>query len=113
MPPQLPRPDLTHCPTMKDLAGKTAVVTGGGSGIGRGTVLALAGAGMHVVVADIEEDAALAVAAEAAELGPRTIGLAADVTDRASVEALANTAYEEFGSVDVLHNNAGVALFQR
>ena len=98
---------------MRDLEGKTAVVTGGGSGIGEGTVLALAQAGMHVVVADIEEDAALAVAAKAAELGPRAIGVKTDVTDKSSVEALANTAYKEFGAVHVLHNNAGVAVFQR
>lgn len=98
---------------MRDLAGKVAVVTGGGSGIGRGTVLALAEAGMHVVVADIEEDAALAVAAEVEKLGPRALGIRTDVTDRASVDALANVAYKEFGTVHVLHNNAGVALFQR
>jgi NAD(P)-dependent dehydrogenase (short-subunit alcohol dehydrogenase family) len=98
---------------MKDLGGKTAVVTGGGSGIGRGTVLALADAGMHVVVADIDQDAATAVADEASALGPRAIGTRTDVTDRSSVEALAAKAYEEFGAVHVLHNNAGVFVPQR
>ncbi len=97
---------------MKDLAGKTAVVTGGGSGIGRGTVLALAEAGMHVVVADLDQDTANAVADEASALGPRAIGVRTDVTDRSSVEALADTAYSGFGAVHVLHNNAGVAVFQ-
>jgi NAD(P)-dependent dehydrogenase (short-subunit alcohol dehydrogenase family) len=98
---------------MKDLSGKTAVVTGGGSGIGRGTVLALADAGMHVVVADIAEQDARTVADEAAALGPRAIGMRTDVTDKASVEALADKAYEEFGAVHVLHNNAGVFVPQR
>ena len=98
---------------MRELAGNVAVVTGGGSGIGEGTALALAEAGMHVVVADIEEDAALAVAARASELGPRALGVKTDVTDKSSVEALANVAYKEFGAVHVLHNNAGVAVFQR
>jgi NAD(P)-dependent dehydrogenase (short-subunit alcohol dehydrogenase family) len=95
---------------MQDLGGKVAVVTGAGSGIGRGTALALAGAGMHVVVADIDETSAKAVAEE---LGGRAIAVRTDVADRASVEALADTAYNEFGAVHVLHNNAGVALFMR
>jgi NAD(P)-dependent dehydrogenase (short-subunit alcohol dehydrogenase family) len=98
---------------MKDLAGKTAVITGGGSGIGRGTVLALAEAGMHVVVADRDEDTARAVADEASALGPRAIAVRTDVTDKASVEALADTAYAGFGAVHVLHNNAGVFVPQR
>ena len=98
---------------MKQLEGKTAVVTGGGSGIGRGTVLALAEAGMHVVVADIAEDAARTVADEASALGPRAVAVRTDVTTKASVEALADTAYEEFGAVHVLHNNAGVFVPQR
>ena len=97
---------------MRDLAGKTAVVTGGGSGIGRGTVLALAEAGMHVVVADLDEGTAKAVADEASALGPRAIAHRTDVTDKASVEALADAAYAGFGAVHVLHNNAGVAVFQ-
>ena len=93
---------------MKDLAGKTAVVTGGGSGIGRGTVLALAEAGMNVIVADINEESASAVATE---VGTRALPVRADVADRDSVEALAERAYSEFGAVHVLHNNAGIALF--
>ena len=96
---------------MKDLKGKTAVITGGGSGIGRGTSLALAEAGMNVVVADINEDAAAAVAAEVEALGPRALPMRTDVAERRSVEALAERAYAEFGAVHVLHNNAGIALF--
>jgi len=95
---------------MKDLEGKVAVVTGSGSGIGRGTALALAEAGMHVVVADIDEASAKAVADE---LGGRSIAVRTDVADRDSVEALADAAYNEFGAVHVLHNNAGVALMMR
>ena len=98
---------------MRELSGKTAVVTGGGSGIGRGTALALADAGMHVVVADIDAHAAKAVADEASALGPRALGMRTDVTAKSSVEALADIAYEEFGAVHVLHNNAGVFIPQR
>lgn len=98
---------------MKDLQGKVAVVTGGGNGIGRGTVLALADAGMHVVIADIDEEAANAVAQESRTRGVRALVAATDVTNRSSVEELADTAWSEFGAAHVLHNNAGVALFMR
>jgi NAD(P)-dependent dehydrogenase (short-subunit alcohol dehydrogenase family) len=98
---------------MKDLGGKVAVVTGSGSGIGRGTALALADAGMHVVIADIDESSAGSVADEARAKGVRAAAIRTDVTDRASVESLADAAWSEFGAVHVLHNNAGVALFVR
>ncbi|HYZ93914.1 MAG TPA: SDR family NAD(P)-dependent oxidoreductase [Actinomycetota bacterium] len=98
---------------MKDLAGKTAVITGGGSGIGRGTALALADAGMNVVIADIDEAAAKTVADEVVSRGRAALVVPTDVTDRASVEALADAAWSEFGAVHVLHNNAGVFIFMR
>ena len=96
---------------MDDLVGRTAVVTGGGSGIGRAIVLELADAGMNVVIADIEEDAARAVASEAEAAGARAIPVHADVSDSASMQAIADTAYAEFGAVHVLCNNAGVLIF--
>ena len=96
---------------MDDLVGRTAVVTGGGSGIGRAIVLELGGAGMNVVVADIEDDAARSVASEAEAAGGRAIAVHADVSDFASVQALADAAYAEFGAVHVLCNNAGVLIF--
>ena len=96
---------------MDDLVGRTAVVTGGGSGIGRAIVLELGGAGMNVVVADIEEDAARSVASEAEAAGARAIAVRADVSEFASMQALADAAYAEFGAVHVLCNNAGVLIF--
>ncbi len=95
---------------MKELAGRTAVVTGGGSGIGRGICLALAGRDMNVVVADIEGDAAETVAQELTGKGGRAIGHRVDVTDESSLEALREAAFEAFGTVQVLSNNAGVIL---
>jgi NAD(P)-dependent dehydrogenase (short-subunit alcohol dehydrogenase family) len=96
---------------MDDLTGRTAVVTGGGSGIGRAISLELAGAGMNVVIGDIEDDAGRAVADEVQQAGARAIARRTDVSDFASVQALADAAYDEFGAVHVLCNNAGVLIF--
>ncbi|MFM2073307.1 MAG: hypothetical protein RLZZ623_3571 [Actinomycetota bacterium] len=83
-----------------------AVVTGAGSGIGRGIAAALCGAGARVVIADIELDKAIAAASELPD--GRAIGVRCDVTDRADVERLADASWAQFGGVDVLVNNAGV-----
>jgi len=96
---------------VKELAGKVAVVTGGGSGIGRGMSLAFADAGMHVLVADIDAESAAAVAAEVADRGVRGEACEVDVTRREAVENLAERAYREFEAVHLLCNNAGVTTF--
>jgi NAD(P)-dependent dehydrogenase (short-subunit alcohol dehydrogenase family) len=96
---------------MRDLVGKVAVVTGGGSGIGRGIVRAFAEAGMLVVIADIERAAAEAVAEAVRGTGRRAIAVQTDVTEPDSVHELAERAYEELGAVHVLCNNAGVLVF--
>lgn len=93
---------------MRELTDRVAVITGGGSGIGRGMAVAFADAGMHVVIADIEGDAAQKVADEVAERGVRSLAVRTDVADRASVEAAADRAWDAFGAVHVLCNNAGV-----
>ncbi len=93
---------------MQDLKDKVAVVTGGASGIGRGIARALAHEGSQVVVADVELSPAEEVAEELTGLGVRSLAVVCDVTDRASVEALAQRAFAEFGRVDLLCNNAGV-----
>ena len=88
---------------LKDLAGKTAVVTGGASGIGKGIAQALKDEGMQVVIADIERGA-LDTAAK--EIG--AVGVVADVSSMASVQALADEVHARFGVVHVVCNNAGV-----
>jgi len=93
---------------MQDLLDKVAVVTGGASGIGLGITRALAARGVHVVVADIEEDAAARAADELSRQGVRTQAARCDVSDRRSGEALADRAWREFGHVDIAVNNAGV-----
>ncbi len=93
---------------MRELEGRTALVIGGGGGIGRALALALAGEGMRLVVADIEGDAAEAVAAELAAAGAEASAETVDVSDAAAVEALAERCFERHGRVDVLCNHAGV-----
>ena len=94
-----------------DFAGRTAVVTGGGSGIGRGLALTWAAEGMNVVVADLRVETAEAVAEEIRAMGQQAAAVSCDVSRADSVEALAAEAFERFGSVELLCNNAGVGTY--
>lgn len=87
------------------LDGKTAIVTGGASGFGAGIVRKFLAEGARVMIADINGAAAEAMAAE---LGGDAIAQAADVSDGASVTAMAEAALAAFGHLDILVNNAGV-----
>lgn len=93
-----------------ELHGTVAVITGGASGIGRGTALALARRGVDVVIADINEGRMEETRAEVAALGRRVMAVRCDVSLDADVERLAETAVAEMGHVDILMNNAGVIL---
>jgi NAD(P)-dependent dehydrogenase (short-subunit alcohol dehydrogenase family) len=87
-----------------DLTGRVAVVTGAGSGIGAALCRRFSAEGMRVVAADIDGDSVAAVAGALDD----TIAVRTDVAVRAEVEALADVAYDSFGQVDLLCNNAGV-----
>lgn len=93
---------------MKDVTGRVAIVTAGGSGIGRGVALALAGAGARVVVADVVGERASAVAAEVEAAGSQGLGVACDVAADGSFEALRDATLDRFGQIDIVHNNVGV-----
>jgi NAD(P)-dependent dehydrogenase (short-subunit alcohol dehydrogenase family) len=94
------------------LKDKVAVVTGGGSGIGRATCLLFAEEGAHVVVVDrYLEDAQETVNHIAAQNGPHAVAVQADVVNEAEVMAVAKRCEEEFGRADILVNNAGVRVW--
>jgi NAD(P)-dependent dehydrogenase (short-subunit alcohol dehydrogenase family) len=87
------------------IAGQNAAITGGARGIGRATAQAFLAAGMRVAIGDVD----LATAQQtAAELGPRTVALPLDVTDRDSFTGFLDACEEQLGPLDVLVNNAGI-----
>jgi len=92
------------------LAGKVAVITGGASGIGRGTALAMARCGTDVVIADINDHRLEETRADIAILGRRVLAVHCDVARDADVEHLGEAALRAMGRVDILMNNAGVVL---
>jgi NAD(P)-dependent dehydrogenase (short-subunit alcohol dehydrogenase family) len=93
-----------------DLEGRNALVTGAANGIGRAIALALADAGANIAVADVDEAGAEKVVAEVAERGRRSIAIRTDVTQRDQVEAMVARTIADLGCMDVLVNNAGVAV---
>jgi rhamnulose-1-phosphate aldolase/alcohol dehydrogenase len=106
---ELEEAKLRRRPAPKPLAGRIALVTGGGSGIGRATAQRLAAEGACVVVADRDAEAAAEVAAE---LGSADVAVpaAADVTSEADVAAAIAVAALAFGGVDLVVNNAGLSI---
>lgn len=91
-------------------SGKVAVVTGGASGIGAATTRRLVSEGASVVLGDLHEPAAVALAQE---LGDAVLAVGIDVTDLGAVEGMMTQAVNEFGQLDIVFNNAGISSFGR
>jgi NAD(P)-dependent dehydrogenase (short-subunit alcohol dehydrogenase family) len=98
---------------MFSLVGKKAFVTGGAQGIGRRAALAFGEAGADVAVVDVDEALAARTAAEVERHGVRSIAVKCDVTDPASVDAMVRRVVEEFGTVDIAFNNAGICVNEK
>jgi len=93
---------------MKDLKGRTAVITGGGSGLGRGTALELAKAGVNLVLADIDPAGAQETARLVTEAGVQALGVACDVAQADAFHQLKAQVEDRFGPPDIVMNNVGV-----
>lgn len=96
----------------RNLEGKSALVTGGASGIGRATALAFAREGARVAVADIMQDAAQRTVTEIEAIGGQALAIACDVTDDDAVKAMIAATVDAFGGLDCAFNNAGIAPYQ-
>ncbi|MCH7626830.1 MAG: SDR family NAD(P)-dependent oxidoreductase, partial [Chloroflexi bacterium] len=92
------------------LEGRTAIVTGGGRGIGRAIALVLAEAGADVVVTARTQSEIAQTAKEVEALGRRALALQADVSSSSQVDSMVERALDEFGRIDILVNNAGKLL---
>ncbi|HEY7840541.1 MAG TPA: SDR family NAD(P)-dependent oxidoreductase, partial [Gammaproteobacteria bacterium] len=97
---------------MKDFRGKTAVITGGGAGIGFALAQVFAKAGMRVVIADLRQDHLDEAMAELAKQGAKAHAIRLDVSDRKAFAAAADEAERVFGKVHLLCNNAGVNIIR-
>jgi len=95
---------------MKELQGRVAVVTGAGSGIGRALAERFAAEGMKVVVADVEAEPLARIEADLRARGVEVLAIRTDVSQAADVEALAEQTLAAFGGVQIVCNNAGVAV---
>ena len=95
------------------LAGRHAIVTGGAAGIGLAVARAFVREGAAVALVDVDEAKAVASAADLASAGARAIGLGASVTDEEAVATAVERARSELGSIDILVNNVGIAVFGR
>lgn len=92
------------------LTGKVSIVTGGGSGIGKAICFALANEGARVVVVDLHQDRAEAVAHEIGKRGTPVVAIGADISSASGVERVVEQVSKEMNGIDVLINNAGIIL---
>ena len=93
-----------------DLSGKVAIVTGGNGGIGLGMARGLAKAGASVAIVGRNEQKSAAAVAELKQAGANALSVAADVTDKAAVTAMAERVTRDLGRIDILVNNAGISI---
>ncbi len=100
-------PDF-HPGVKKIMRGHTAIITGGGRGIGRAIAESLAGRGVNIAVVDVNLDIAKEAAEALGKMGVKSIALKADVSNSSDTAAIFENAVKEFGKVEILVNNAGI-----
>lgn len=94
---------------MRRLEGKVAVITGAASGMGRATAARFAGEGANVVIADLNIEGGESAVRECKENGGNAVFQKTDVTSEAAIKAAVDRAVKEFGKLDIMFNNAGLA----
>lgn len=99
-------------PAGRPLTGKVAAVTGAGSGLGRAAAVALGQAGADIVANDIDDEGLRETVAEVEAAGARAVSHLGDVSVRADVQTLVDTAVSTFGGLDVMHANAAISLYR-
>lgn len=95
------------------LEGRVSIVTGGSRGLGQAMAQGLAEAGSHIVIADIDQDAADRTAEAFRALGVQALAIQTDVTSEDQVQDMVDKVMSRFGKIDVLINNAGIALHEK
>ena len=105
---QIPQEKISGTPKLFDLTDKTAVITGGSRGLGRGMALALAACGVDVAVVSRSMPDLEVVVGEIGDLGRKGLAVTVDVTDEKDVEKMVQTVVTEFGKIDILINSAGI-----
>jgi NAD(P)-dependent dehydrogenase (short-subunit alcohol dehydrogenase family) len=98
---------------MFSLVGQKAFVTGGAQGIGKCAALAFAEAGADVAIVDLNKELAAQTASEVERLGVRSFAVGCDVTDPDSVDAMTQRVVDEFGTIDIAFNNAGICINEK
>ncbi|TGC08903.1 NAD(P)-dependent oxidoreductase [Methanolobus halotolerans] len=93
-----------------ELEGQTAIVTGGGRGIGRATCLALARKGANIIVTARSQDEIEEVRKMVEDMGSKSLAVAADLREESDIRSMVTKSIEHFGTIDILVNNAGVAV---
>lgn len=99
---------MSNSQSKQSLVDKVAIITGSGRGLGAATALKLAYEGSHLVINDLNEDSAKAVAAQVEKMGRKTLISLHDVSDYKSANSLVEEVKAKFGRVDILVNNAGI-----
>ena len=108
----IPKEKLKEAPDLFDLSGKTAVITGGSRGLGRGMALALASCGVDVALVSRTQSELEFVASEIREVGRRALAISADVADETKVKEVVETVLTEFDRIDILINSAGIVALK-
>ena len=104
----IPEDKIKGVRSLFDLTGRTAVITGGSRGLGRGMALALAAAGVDVAVVSRTQSVLETVAGEIRKLGRRGLEISADVSDEKQVEGMVKQVLKEFKGINILINSAGI-----